>query len=215
LLESRLLDTVAVGINDTLQLRENIVLAAAECGEANAWYRPEARRVTICYEFLDELTQRFGRHEDSDLLIAGTTAFVLLHELGHALIHVLDLPVTGREEDAVDQLAALLMLREGAVGDSLAFAVAAWFAGHTDAMSLDELAFADEHGLGFQRVYNVLCWVHGRDSTRYPEIVAEGWLTRSRADRCPAEYRRLAAAWSRLLAPHVRRFGPGPPVSYP
>lgn len=200
---SRLLDTLAVGLNDTLAFPENVVLAAAECGEPNAFYRPELRRVTLCYELLDELDTRFSGVEEGDLLVAGTMAFVLLHELGHALIHVLDLPATGREEDAVDQLATLLMLREGAIGDSLAFAVAGWFAEHARVTRLDRMAFADEHGLGQQRVYNILCWIHGRDPGRYPRVLKEGWLTASRAERCPDEFRRLDASWSRLLAPHL------------
>jgi hypothetical protein len=127
LVASRLLDTVAAGLNDTIRIRENVIIAGSECDEPNAYYRPEARRVTLCYELLADLSRRFRRMPQSDILVAGTTAFVLLHEVGHALIHVLDLPTTGREEDAVDQLATLLMLGEGPVGDSLAFAAAAWF----------------------------------------------------------------------------------------
>jgi hypothetical protein len=212
---SRLLDTVAAGINDTLAVPENVILAATECGEPNAYYRPEARRVSLCYELLDDLTRRYGRMEGSDLLISGTVAFVLLHELGHAMVHVLDLPITGREEDAADQFATLLMLREGPVGDSLAFAVASMFAQQADSVSLDDFAFGDEHGLGLQRVYNILCWIHGRDPERYPEVITEGWLTPARAERCPAEFDRVSASWRRLLAPYLKVKSTGRPIQYP
>lgn len=204
LVASRLLDTVASGLNDTIRIRENVIIAGSECQEPNAYYRPEARRVTLCYELLADLSRRFRRMPQSDILVAGTTAFVLLHEVGHALIHVLDLPTTGREEDAVDQLATLLMLGEGPVGDSLAFAAAAWFLQSSQRTRIDPLTFADEHGLDAQRVYSILCWVHGRDPTRYPEIVREGWLPAARAERCPAEYARISRSWSRLLAPYHR-----------
>ena len=204
LVSSRLLDTIAAGLNDTIRIRENVVIAGSECMEPNAYYRPEARRVTLCYELLADLSRRFRRMPQSDILVAGTTAFVLLHEVGHALIHVLDLPTTGREEDAVDQLATLLMLGEGPVGDSLAFAAAAWFLQSSQRTRIDPLAFADEHGLDAQRVYSILCWVHGRDPSRYPEIVSEGWLPAARAERCPAEYARISRSWSRLLAPYHR-----------
>ena len=204
LVASRLLDTVAAGLNDTIRIRENVVIAGSECGEPTTYYRPEARRVTLCYELLADLSRRFRRMPQSDILVAGTTAFVLLHEVGHALIHVLDLPTTGREEDAVDQLATLLMLGEGPVGDSLAFAAAAWFLQSSQHTKIDPLAFADEHGLDAQRVYSILCWVHGRDPDRYPEIVKEGWLPAARAERCPAEYARISRSWSRLLAPYHR-----------
>ena len=49
LVASRLLDTVAAGLNDTIRIRENVIIAGSECGEPNAYYRPEARRVTLCY----------------------------------------------------------------------------------------------------------------------------------------------------------------------
>ena len=41
----------------------------------------------------------------------GSGAFLLQHETGHALVHLLDLPFTGREEVAVDDLAAVSSLR--------------------------------------------------------------------------------------------------------
>ena len=40
------------------------------------------------------------------------------HELGHALIHVLDLPTTGREEDAVDQLSTYILAYGSEGGES-------------------------------------------------------------------------------------------------
>ena len=215
LMQSRMLDTVVAGLNDTIRVPENLVVATSECGEPVAYYRPEARRVTVCYELLDVLTRRYGRMEGSDLLIAGTFGFVLLHELGHAMVHVLDIPVTGREEDAADQFATLLMLREGAVGDSLAFAVATMFAQQAESVTFEDLGFADEHGLDLQRVYNILCWIHGRDPERYPEVIAEGWLRPGRAERCPREFDRIARSWRRLIAPHLKVESPDGPVPYP
>ena len=37
--------------------------------------------------------------------------FTLYHETGHLLVHELDLPVLGKEEDAADALAVILILR--------------------------------------------------------------------------------------------------------
>src|SRR5689334_22528436 len=42
--------------------------------------------------------------------VAGNMLFVVLHELGHALISDLGLPVLGREEDAADAFASVAML---------------------------------------------------------------------------------------------------------
>ena len=40
-----------------------------------------------------------------EFYVLANAQFTLLHELGHALIHTLKLPVLGREEDAADTLA--------------------------------------------------------------------------------------------------------------
>ena len=116
-----------------------------------------------------------------------------------------------------DQLATLLRLGEGAVGDSLAFAAAAWFLQSSQRTRIDPLAFADEHGLDAQRVYSILCWVHGRDPARYPEIVSEGWLPAARAERCPADpHLHGAAVGAAKEAGRLTRAGAaGPPGGAP
>lgn len=202
LITNRFLDTIALRLNDSLRIPRNIILRTAHCGEPNASYNPDSRRVTLCYELFSALTDRFEREAGGEYLVSGTVVFALMHELGHALIDVLDLPVTGREEDAVDQLATVLLLQQGPTGDSLAFGAVGWFASDAHADQLDALQFADDHGFDLQRVYNIVCWIYGRDPKRYPEILEDGWLPEHRRDRCGGEYRRLEESWNRLLAPH-------------
>lgn len=215
LIANRFLDTIATRLNDSLRIPRDITLRTAHCDEPNASYSPESRQVTLCYELFKSLSERFAHEPGSDYLVSGTVVFALMHELGHALIDVLGLPITGREEDAVDQLATILLLQQGATGDSLAFGAVGWFA--TDARSgeLDSLAFADDHGLDLQRVYNIICWIHGRNPAQYPEIIEDGWLPEHRREKCPAEYRRLASSWERLLAPYRNAPNPEPPPGAP
>lgn len=208
LVTNRFLDTIAARLNDSLRIPTNIELATAHCDEANASYNPTAHSVTLCYELFKALSERFLKEPGSDYLVSGTVVFALMHELGHALVDVLALPTTGREEDAVDQLATILMLQQGPSGDSLAFGAVGWFAIKARSSELDNLAFADDHGLDQQRVYNIICWIYGKDPDRYPEIVADNLLPEYRRDKCPAEYRRVAESWRRLLAP----FRPGRPT---
>lgn len=207
LIANRFLDTIAARLNDSLRIPKDVTLATAHCDEPNASYSPEARRVTLCYELFKALSERFDREVGGDYLITGTLVFALMHELGHGLIDVLELPTTGREEDAVDQLATVLLLNQGAIGDSLTFGAVGWFATNAKSNQLDDLALSDDHGLDKQRVYNIICWIYGRDPERYPEVIAEGWLPEHRAERCPAEYLRLRRSWQKLLAPYRR----GPP----
>lgn len=204
LIANRFLDTIATRLNDSLRIPADITLSTEHCEEPNASYRPDLKRVTLCYELFRALSERFAGEVSGDYLVTGTLVFALMHELGHALIDVLQLPTTGREEDAVDQLATILLLNQGAIGDSLAFGAVGWFLNNAEASQLDDLALADDHGLDKQRVYNIVCWIYGRDPDRYPEVIAQGWLPEHRADGCPTEYNRLRKSWAQLLSPYRR-----------
>lgn len=39
------------------------------------------------------------------------------HEVGHALVDVLELPITGKEEDAVDQLSTYVLVEDADGGE--------------------------------------------------------------------------------------------------
>jgi hypothetical protein len=130
--------------------------------------------------------------------------FVFFHEIGHALVDVLELPITGREEDAVDQLSAWLLIDnedgdDAVLNGALSFEVASR---ETDEVTEDD--FADEHSLNEQRVYNMLCWVYGSNPDKYGAMVEDELLPAARAERCEGEYRQLDRSWSRLLEDHVR-----------
>ena len=49
--------------------------------------------------------------------IVGNTLFVMAHEMGHALINQMDMPVLGREEDAADSFAIVTALKMGSGQD--------------------------------------------------------------------------------------------------
>lgn len=64
---------------------------------------------------IDRINDTIALPRDAAVLVmvTGAVFFAFLYELGHALVDQLELPVTGKEEDAVDQLAAVI-LDEGA-----------------------------------------------------------------------------------------------------
>ncbi len=124
----------------------------------------------------------------------------MMHEVGHALVDVLDLPVTGREEDVADQLAVYVLIRGGEKGAQAAVAGVSALQPSTN--SFDDTDFADEHSLGPVRLYNVMCWIYGSDPAKYSYLLDGGSLPEERAVRCPGEWDRMAKAWQRLLAPY-------------
>lgn len=187
-----------------------------ECGEFGAFYHPASAEVVLCYETLRTLHER-GQEHGQALGIGGDHAlryvlanvrFIVLHETGHGLVQLLDLPVTGRQEDAVDQLAAILMLRFSGLEETprevignLRLAANWMLSRSTGAYSLD--AYADEHALGEQRYFNLQCLIYGTDPQGFAGMVEAGDLTAARAAVCPRESRMATRAWLRLLLPHL------------
>lgn len=143
--------------------------------------------------------------DEVELFIIGNTAFTLYHEFGHALVDELALPVLGREEDAVDNLATLVMIPDEDDDDTqvdLIFAAAeGWLLSHADNGDGD-LPFWDEHGLDLQRFYSVVCMTYGSDPETFREMAEAAELPAGRRDRCPSEFERTAASWLQVLEPH-------------
>jgi len=63
--------------------------------------------------------------------------------------------------------------------------------------------FADEHSLDLIQMYNLACWVYGSNPVANADVIAQVGLPQTRADRCPFEFRQIAKAWEKLLAPHL------------
>lgn len=203
-------------IDGMLMLPRPINYVTAECGEVNAFYSPERGEVVMCYEMMQVLQERGRELAATNKLDEGyaqryldaNIRFILLHETGHALISLLQIPITGREEDAVDQLATTLMLRfagldesTNTVTENLRMASNWFLARSTGQYNLD--AYADQHALGEQRYFNLQCLLYGSDPARYLSIVTDGDLPEARAKGCPEEARRISRSWLRLLLPYV------------
>ncbi len=205
--KGRIVEGMVEPLNYLFALPTNVEIAFAECQVANAFYAPQERRIRICYELIDNFSEFVGKQKYSDeqetRALASLIIFVLFHELGHALIDVLDLSFTGREEDAADQLSTYLML---ALGDQyispVHFAVASYQSGG----ALTEQTFADEHAFGPQRFYNIACWVYGSGQKgSQTDAELDKYLPASRKNKCPDEYRKLANGWESLLAPYIKQ----------
>lgn len=214
-------------LDGRFDLPRTLTFTMRECGEFGALYLPRPAEVVLCYETLDTLYQRgtqrataLGREPEYAVsYLRANVRFMVLHETGHAFIHLLDLPVTGRQEDAVDQLAAMLMLHYAGERETpdatianLRMAADGMLAKSTGAYNLR--AYADEHALGEQRYFNLQCLIYGTDPARFSGMVAARDLTAARAQTCPGETRRIERAWRRLLRPHLRQ-GDAPALEQP
>jgi hypothetical protein len=202
----KLLEKAADKLNHALILPENITLRTKDCNQVNAFYDPNDHSVTMCYELMEHFYRIFkgaGDAEDKAYSkMFDAVKFVFLHEIGHALIDMFKLPVTGNEEDSADRLAAYVNLKElGDEGVRSVFAAADAFNIEAKRNASGKPNMADEHLLQEQRFYNSLCMIYGSNTTKYSNIVTEGYLPKARAVRCQSEYERTVASWVNLLEP--------------
>ena len=203
-----------------------MVVTFEACGEENAYYDPSDRSVSLCYELIDRYVQELGDSSElaldeagseqatSDAADSETSAAIdletaaldatLFHELGHAFVDILELPITGPEKDVVDEFAAVLLLwiedEQSVLAGIDQFAVDA-----IEEESFDEIPYWDEHGLSAQRLYNTTCFLYGSDPDYWEELVdEEEGLPPERAELCPEEYERKSEHWQRLLEPFLK-----------
>jgi hypothetical protein len=203
--QQRVLEDAARRLNKALTLPTDTTLTARDCGQINAFYQPNKKTLTICYELMEHFFRLFKSQgmtdEQANREMQNAITFVFFHELGHGLIDLYDLGVTGKEEDAVDQLATYVTVEE--LGDEeAALAGAKAFLVESKNADSRNLPFYDEHSLGPQRFYNIICWLYGHDPDKYADVVEKGILPKSRAAHCSDEYAKFSRYWKKQLEPY-------------
>jgi hypothetical protein len=209
--DSGTLQELAAALNEIFVLPRDVGMRYVECGEANAYYDPETFEIQMCLELMQDIADSLdGQYEDDDLADAAAGAYIatVLHEAGHALVHVLEIPVTGREEDAVDQLAAWILIEADDV-DSVLGVAATYYSEDNEAVGDED--YGDEHSLDKQRYFNMVCWAYGSDPDNSDELIEVWELPEARAERCVDEYAQLDRSWTRLLGDHLRDEESPPP----
>lgn len=199
------LESVVRGLNAQLRLPQWVTVRLIECGESNAYYDPSAYEIQMCLELMEDMAAVLdGQFEDPSVesdALSGAWLGTLLHEVGHALVHALELPITGREEDVVDQLSAWMLIQAGDTDAVLGYAATYY----SEDGSADASDFAGVHALNEQRYYNLLCWAYGSDPVAGAELTNSWLLPEGRAELCEEEYAQMDRAWSRLLREHLRQ----------
>lgn len=226
----QILEGIASDLNLVLHLPETVVMSLQPCSEPSAFYEPAGRRIVVCGELLalafaveERELAIFSRMVGADSAaammwdqVASELEYLILHEVGHAIVDVRDLPVIGREEDAADQFSVFLPAYAQDVNWLVRIATGAGQL--LTRLAEDEMfsreAAGREHPLSQQRVANVACWTFGHlqlDGGLWPNALAEGVteiatqnLPASRLGRCASEYARLYEAWASLAEQSLR-----------
>jgi Putative metallopeptidase len=178
-------------------------------GLINSWYNTDDSVPTVhmCYELLQNILQTSpaaaasGKVMSHDAIV-GQSLFWTLHEVGHAMFDILELPLFGREEDAADQFAGYMMLQLGK-DQAHRFIEGAAYSAEEFMMDPKQMAnYASVHGLPQQRFYNLLCLAYGADPKLFSDVM-ENVLPKRRADNCEYEYQTFSHAFGRELSRYV------------
>lgn len=177
-----------------IALPQDVPVRFADCGEANAYWDYATQDVTICYEFLSLFNESYQGLEnqfkavfswaDQIEVLMGTTTFVLLHEIGHGMVDIFDLPITGREEDSVDQFATYVLINSDEEGDKIEERPSryALLAGYLFEQLkpvgtvVSRQGWADVHTIGAQRNIDLMCLVLGSNPEVYSDLVVPGLM---------------------------------------
>jgi len=192
-------------IQETVPLNDSIkVIIGAEDGPL---YDPTLNEIWIPNAFLHEIAQRFvdaelvSTQEEKFNVVLDVLMHTLIHEIAHAVIAQFNVPTLGKEEDAADNLANVLLLDNLVHGDDIVLNAADMFAlEDADIERFDRSDFWDEHSLDLQRYYTSLCHVYGSRPEDNENLVNHGELSSERAERCIDEYEIISADWLHVLS---------------
>ena len=148
--------------------------------------------------------------------------FTLFHESGHLLIHELDLPVLGKEEDAADTAGVLEMFKTITDKDEAYNAlndVADYWTYSSNAMTDEDFDYNvntyDDHSLDVQRANNMVCLMVGKDPDEFADTAKAFEFDEDMINQCLADYEQADHSWTKVLAPYLAKSpGPGIKVTY-
>lgn len=196
--ESGVLEASAADLEATVALPRELVVEVTTCDDGTGYLQGEAL-VELCLQDVrasaDELERADA--EDRAETLEGIWRETFFHESGHAVIDLLDLPFTGREEDVADQFAAWRLAESGDEASTEALLSSAYE--YTLLASAYEADANDEHASDAARAVNYLCYLYGSDPEEWRSLVDGDPLTKRRAEQCPDEWDRLRVGWRDLL----------------
>jgi hypothetical protein len=228
--QHQVLETIQQILSPLRLPANGLLIKTLECGFPNSWYNDSDPGPTIhmCYELLGKIIKttasgdvrpNITRHD----AIVGQFLFWTLHETGHAVFDIFQMPLFGREEDAADLFAGYLMLQFGKDQARRWVEGAAYSAQEfmQDFQRADD--YSDVHGLPQQRFYNLICLAYGADPVTFADVAGmmeqkrvspeaqkavspeakQGVLPKNRAEDCVYEFQSMDHAFKTQVGPHV------------
>lgn len=150
-----------------------------------------------------------AQNDAEDAYVEANILSIFYHELGHALVDVMQLPVFGQEEDAADTASILLIdaFFDEASASAIARDAAFGFLDEADA-DAEEPAWWDVHGPDLQRYYNLVCLFYGANPEARDDLAEELDLPLERAEGCAEEFDLAYDSWGPVFD-ELANAGPG------
>jgi hypothetical protein len=188
-----------------MRLPRELTVRIAQCGTQNLAYKPQGP-ATVCYELIDQIERFTAAHtRDANLaqiVITGGFVQALLHETAHSLFDILQVPVWGREDDAADRLAALIMMQFGDdVANVVMYGTQLLF--RWSDQKWQGNAFASEVSPDYQRYFNYACVAVAANWPQFGGLVQNKVIPEHRARRCDSEYHQIRKAFDLRIMPHI------------
>lgn len=148
----------------------------------------------------ERLTER--QVHQAEAFASNNSLFFLYHEIGHLLIDQLELPVLGREEDAADNMATYMLLRQHTprADRILKDAAYGWLlSGDKYDAEVDTSDFYDAHSFDHQRAFQIVCLMVGSDEKTFGPVADDYGMEKDRQESCSADYGLVARSMESLL----------------
>jgi hypothetical protein len=149
---------------------------------------------------------------DADIHVQDVMLAIFYHELGHALIDVMQLPVLGLEEDAADVLSVVMIDRLWDADASEAKVTAAAQFWADSAAETAEAGYAPDfwgvHSPDERRYFTYLCLYYGGAPDERAGLAEAMGLPKDRAATCPDEFDLAQGSWGVFLD-ELEEAGPG------
>lgn len=138
---------------------------------------------------------------DEDRFVASNTYATFYHELGHALVDIMELPIFGQEEDTADVLSVMMMSEfwEEDRAVAMAYDAAYGFTVDPENIDIEDVYFWGVHDPDERRYYNLVCLFYGANPDEREDVAEELGLPEERAETCPDEYDQALGSWGGVL----------------
>lgn len=205
MIENKVIEDLVDTVNQEINIEKQLLVVVGDGDSVH--YNPENREIVITYDFIIEVRERFKGEYKKEWEIYAKDAIehTFYHELGHALVDLLNIPVLGKEEDAVDDFGIIMLILTSEDGEERAISAAELF--FMEGLEVEEFSsedLMDEHSLDDQRGYRSLSLVYGSNPEKYEDIAEDLKMDEDMRLMAQEMFEKQTINWLRLLKPNLK-----------